>query len=55
VGPKALLQSGYTEAHKLGDFLLAGMRTPRTVYALPIEVDASHLQLVAGLDAGFAS
>ena len=55
VGPQALLQSGYTEAHKLGDFLLAGMRTPRTVYALPIEVDASHLQLVAGLDAGFAS
>ena len=55
VGPQALLQSGYTAAHKLGDFLLAGMRTPRTVYALPIEVDASHLQLVAGLDAGFAS
>ena len=55
VGPQALLQSGYTEAHKLGDFLLAGMRTPRTVYALPIEIDPSHLQLVAGLDAGFAS
>ena len=55
VGPQALLQSGYTEAHKLGDFLLAGMRTPRTVYTLPIEIDPSHLQLVAGLDAGFAS
>jgi hypothetical protein len=35
--------------------LLAGMRTPRTVYALKIEVDPSHLQLVSGLDAGFAS
>ncbi len=55
VGPVAQAQSGYTDAHKLGDFLLAGMRSPRTVYALPIEVDASHLQLVSGLDAGFAS
>ncbi len=55
VGPQALAQSGYTEVHKLGDFLLAGMRTPRTVYALQIEVDSSHLQLVSGLDAGFAS
>jgi adenylate cyclase len=55
VGPQALAQSGYTDAHKLGDFLLFGMRTPRTVYALPIEVDPSHLQLVSGLDAGFAS
>jgi hypothetical protein len=35
--------------------LLAGMRTPRTVYALKIEVDPSHLHLVSGLDAGFAS
>ncbi len=55
VGPQALAQSGYTDVHKLGDFLLAGMRTPRTVYALQIEVDPSHLHLVAGLDAGFAS
>jgi hypothetical protein len=55
VGPQALVQSGYTEVRKLGDFLLAGMRTPRTVYALKIEVDPSHLQLVSGLDAGFAS
>ena len=55
VGPVAKAQSGYTDVHKLGDFLLAGMRAPRTVYALPIEVDPSHLQLVAGLDAGFGS
>jgi adenylate cyclase len=55
VGPVAKAQSGYTDVHKLGDFLLAGMRSPRTVYALPIEVDPSHLQLVAGLDAGFGS
>jgi adenylate cyclase len=55
VGPQALAQSGFTDVHKLGDFLLAGMRTPRTVYALQIEVDPSHLHLVAGLDAGFAS
>ena len=55
VGPQALAMSGMAEVHKLGDFLLAGMRTPRTVYALKIEVDPSHLHLVSGLDAGFAS
>ena len=55
VGPQALAMSGMADVHKLGDFLLAGMRTPRTVYALKIEVDPSHLHLVSGLDAGFAS
>ena len=55
VGPQAMTQSGHKDTQKLGDFLLAGMRTPRTVYALQIEVDPSHLNLVAGLDAGFAS
>ncbi len=55
VGPLAKAQSGYTDVHKLGDFMLAGMRTPRTVYALQIEIDPSHLHLVSGLDAGFAS
>ena len=35
VGPQALAQSGYTEVHKLGDFLLAGMRTPRTACTVP--------------------
>ncbi len=55
VGPQAIQQSGFADVHKLGDFLLAGMRVPRTVYALQIQVDASHLHLVAGLDAGYAS
>lgn len=55
VGPQAKAQSGHEDMQKLGDFLLAGMRTPRTVYALQIEVDPSHLHLVSGLDAGFAS
>ena len=55
VGPQAKAQSGFTEVHKLGDFLLSGMSTPRTVYAMQIEVDPSHLQLVSGLDAGYAS
>jgi adenylate cyclase len=35
---------------KLGDFLLAGMRAPRTVYALPVNIDPSHLHLISGLD-----
>ena len=55
VGPQAKAQSGHAEMQKLGDFLLAGMRKPRTVYALQIEVDPSHLHLVSGLDGGFAS
>jgi adenylate cyclase len=55
VGPKAHALSGNQDAQKLGDFLLSGMRTPRTIYALQIQVDASHLHLVSGLDAGFAS
>ena len=55
LGPVAHAQAECTEAQKIGDFLLAGMRTPRTVYALQIQVDPSHLQLVSGLDAGFAS
>jgi adenylate cyclase len=55
IGPVAHAQAECTEAQKIGDFLLAGMRTPRTVYALPIQVDPSHLHLVSGLDAGFAS
>ena len=55
VGPQAKAQSGFTEVHKLGDFLLSGMSTPRTVYAMQIEVDPSHLQKVSGLDAGYAS
>jgi class 3 adenylate cyclase len=55
LGPNAKAQSGFSQVHKLGDFLLAGMRTPRTVYAMQIEVDASHLHLVSGLEAGHAS
>ena len=55
VGPQAIAHSGFNDVHKLGDFMLAGMRTPRTVYALKIVIDQSHLHLVSGLDAGFAS
>jgi len=55
VGPQARAQSGDDDMQKLGDFLLAGMRTSRTVYALQIEVDPSHLHLISGLDAGYAS
>ena len=35
---------------KLGNFLLAGMRAPRTVYALPVNIDPSRLHLISGLD-----
>jgi adenylate cyclase len=55
IGPKAHAAAECTEAQKIGDFLLAGMRTPRTIYALQIQVDPSHLHLVSALDAGFPS
>ena len=40
------------EAQKLGDFLLAGMRTPRTIYALSVPIGADHLRLISSLEAG---
>ena len=65
LGPKAFAQSQALvsqndlgeqtkpETQKLGEFLLVGMRTPRTVYALKVQVDPSHLHLVSGMDAGY--
>jgi adenylate cyclase len=56
VGPKALAQCANApevqDTQKLGDFLLSGMRTPRTVYALNVPIDPSHLQLVSSMEAG---
>jgi adenylate cyclase len=56
VGPKALAQCANApevqDSQKLGDFLLSGMRTPRTVYALNVPIDPSHLQLVSSMEAG---
>jgi len=63
VGPRALDisglglggQSGGPELHRIGEFLLAGMRTPRVVHALHVPVEPSHLQLVSSLEAGAGS
>lgn len=56
VGPKALAQCAEAaeaqDTQKLGDFLLSGMRAPRTVYALNVPIDPSHLQLVSSMEAG---
>lgn len=56
VGPKALAQCADAaeaqDTQKLGDFLLSGMRAPRTVYALNVPIDPSHLQLVSSMEAG---
>ena len=56
VGPKALAQCATApeaqDTQKLGDFLLAGMRASRTVYALNVPIDPSHLQLVSSMEAG---
>jgi adenylate cyclase len=56
LGPKAQAQCGASlqaqDTQKLGDFLLSGMRAPRTVYALNVPIDPSHLQLVSSMEAG---
>jgi len=56
LGPKALAQCASSMApadtQKLGDFLLSGMRAPRTLYALNVPIDPSHLHLVSSLEAG---
>ena len=56
LGPKVLEQcaSGLAAAdiQKLGDFLLSGMRSPRTLYALNVPIDPSYLHLVSSLEAG---
>jgi adenylate cyclase len=56
VGPKALSQCAHApeaqDTQKLGDFLLSGMRAPRTVYALNVPIDPSHLHLVSSMEAG---
>jgi len=56
LGPKVLAQCGASlqaqDTQKLGDFLLSGMRAPRTVYALNVPIDPSHLQLVSSMEAG---
>jgi adenylate cyclase len=56
VGPKALAQCANSpeaqDTQKLGDFLLSGMRAPRTVYALKVPIDPSHLQLVSSMESG---
>ena len=56
VGPKALAQCASApeaqDTQKLGDFLLSGMRAPRTVYALNVPIDPSHLHLVSSMEAG---
>jgi adenylate cyclase len=56
LGPKALGQCASNldpaDTQKLGDFLLSGMRAPRTLYALNVPIDPSHLHLVSSLEAG---
>ena len=59
LGPKALAQCGASlqaqDTQKLGDFLLSGMRAPRTVYAFIVPIDPSYLQLVSSIEAGAVS
>jgi len=48
-------QIGGPQLHRIGEFLLAGMRAPRVVYALNVPVEPSHLHLVSSLEAGSGS
>lgn len=50
LGPRASAQSGHPGLQALGDFLLDGMNQPRTLHALPVKLDASHLHLIYSLD-----
>lgn len=50
LGPRASCNCGQPSLQKLGDFLLAGFSQPRTLYALPVKLDHSHMHLVYSLD-----
>jgi adenylate cyclase len=46
LGPEIVARENPQDVTKLGDFLLAGLKTPRTLYALPVEIDRLRLRLI---------
>jgi len=50
LGPRASCNCAQPGLQKLGDFLLAGFSQPRTLFALPVKLDHSHMHLVYSLD-----
>ncbi len=46
LGPNLVAACKPSRAIALGQFLLPGLSTPRTLHALPVEYDAQHLRLV---------
>lgn len=50
LGPRASCNCGELGLQKLGDFLLAGFSQPRTLHALPVKLNNSHLHLAYSMD-----
>jgi adenylate cyclase len=50
LGPEIIQRTQAPQAKALGDFLLAGLTTPRKVHTLPVQYSEHHLQLVYSLD-----
>lgn len=50
LGPEIIQRTQAPQAKVLGDFLLAGLTTPRKVHTLPVQYNEHHLQLVYSVD-----
>ena len=50
IGPEITRRTQPPQAKALGDFLLAGMTSPRKVHTLPVKYSDQHLQLVYSVD-----
>ena len=50
LGPEIIQRTQAPQAKALGDFLLAGLTSPRKVHTLPVKYSELHLQLVYSVD-----
>jgi adenylate cyclase len=50
LGPEIIQRTQAPQAKALGDFLLAGLTSPRKVHTLPVKYSEHHLQLVFSVD-----
>jgi adenylate cyclase len=50
LGPEIIQRTQALQAKALGDFLLAGLTSPRKVHTLPVKYSEHHLQLVFSVD-----
>lgn len=50
LGPEIIQRTKAPQAKALGDFLLAGLTTPRKVHTLPVKYSENYLQLIYSVD-----